>query len=91
MNDAYPRFGDFLNQTGRPMLYSCSWPDYLNERLWLTALLESCAPRDGHAGMSMALWCWNGGGGQPYGLMDAKWRPIEGKLALLRPLLAPAP
>lgn len=67
------------------------WPDYLNERLWLTALLEFCAPRDGHAGMSMALWCWNGGGGQPYGLMDAKWRPIEGKLALLRPLLAPAP
>lgn len=28
MNDAYPRFGKFLNETGRPILYSCSWPFY---------------------------------------------------------------
>ena len=33
MNEAYPRFGDFLNATGRPMLYSCSWPDYLNDHV----------------------------------------------------------
>jgi hypothetical protein len=31
MSLAYPRFGQFLNKTGRPMLYSCSWPDYEND------------------------------------------------------------
>ena len=31
MSLAYPRFGKFLNETGRPMLYSCSWPDYEND------------------------------------------------------------
>lgn len=25
----YPAMGFFLNQTGRPMLYSCSWPAYI--------------------------------------------------------------
>lgn len=24
----YPEFGYYLNQTGRPMIYSCSWPVY---------------------------------------------------------------
>lgn len=24
----YPEFGVHLNQTGRPMIYSCSWPVY---------------------------------------------------------------
>lgn len=24
----YPEFGNLLNQTGRPMVYSCSWPVY---------------------------------------------------------------
>lgn len=27
----YPKFGRFLNRTGRPMLYSCSWPAYQQE------------------------------------------------------------
>ena len=31
MSLAYPRFGKFLNETGRPILYSCSWPDYEND------------------------------------------------------------
>ena len=24
----YPEFGRYLNKTGRPMVYSCSWPAY---------------------------------------------------------------
>ena len=28
MDDGYPDFGRFLNATGRPIVYSCSWPDY---------------------------------------------------------------
>eukprot|EP01052_Picozoa_sp_SAG31_P006899 SAG31_NODE_323_length_17713_cov_12.065834_11_plen_208_part_00 len=42
MNDAYPRFGDFLNHTGRPMLYSCSWPDYLNDHVNFSYVGEKC-------------------------------------------------
>lgn len=28
MDIGYPEFGKYLNQTGRPMVYSCSWPVY---------------------------------------------------------------
>lgn len=28
MNEGYPEFGRLLNATGRPMVYSCSWPVY---------------------------------------------------------------
>jgi hypothetical protein len=28
MDVGYPKFGDFLNKTNRPMVYSCSWPAY---------------------------------------------------------------
>ncbi|XP_044581180.1 alpha-N-acetylgalactosaminidase [Cotesia glomerata] len=28
MDQGYPEFGVHLNQTGRPMIYSCSWPVY---------------------------------------------------------------
>ncbi|CAH2042586.1 unnamed protein product, partial [Iphiclides podalirius] len=28
MDTGYPAFGKLLNDTGRPMLYSCSWPAY---------------------------------------------------------------
>lgn len=28
MDEGYPEFGSYLNQTGRPMVYSCSWPVY---------------------------------------------------------------
>uniref|UniRef100_A0A034VJ62 Alpha-galactosidase n=1 Tax=Bactrocera dorsalis TaxID=27457 RepID=A0A034VJ62_BACDO len=28
MDAGYPEFGRLLNQTGRPMVYSCSWPVY---------------------------------------------------------------
>lgn len=24
----FPRFGKYLNKTGRPMVYSCCWPFY---------------------------------------------------------------
>jgi len=39
MDQGYPEFGALLNKTGRPMIYSCSWPDYQREEgikvLWL--------------------------------------------------------
>ncbi|XP_033219390.1 alpha-N-acetylgalactosaminidase-like isoform X2 [Belonocnema kinseyi] len=28
MDTGYPEFGKYLNKTGRPMVYSCSWPVY---------------------------------------------------------------
>ncbi len=28
MDKGYPEFGYYLNRTGRPMIYSCSWPVY---------------------------------------------------------------
>ncbi|XP_063830817.1 alpha-N-acetylgalactosaminidase [Ostrinia nubilalis] len=28
MDSGYPAFGEMLNKTGRPILYSCSWPAY---------------------------------------------------------------
>lgn len=28
MDHGYPEFGFHLNRTGRPMIYSCSWPVY---------------------------------------------------------------
>lgn len=28
MEEGYPEFGRYLNATGRPMVYSCSWPAY---------------------------------------------------------------
>ncbi|PNF24276.1 Alpha-N-acetylgalactosaminidase [Cryptotermes secundus] len=28
MDTGYPEFGSYLNETGRPMIYSCSWPVY---------------------------------------------------------------
>uniref|UniRef100_T1GXA4 Alpha-galactosidase n=1 Tax=Megaselia scalaris TaxID=36166 RepID=T1GXA4_MEGSC len=31
MDKGYPEFGKYLNQTGRPMVYSCSWPVYQEE------------------------------------------------------------
>lgn len=31
MDVGYPEFGDYLNKTGRPMIYSCSWPVYQEE------------------------------------------------------------
>lgn len=32
MNYGYPEFGRLLNATGRPMIYSCSWPVYQEEK-----------------------------------------------------------
>ena len=29
----YPEFGKHLNETGRPIVYSCSWPAYWGDRL----------------------------------------------------------
>ena len=29
LDPAYEFMGDALNKTGRPVLYSCSWPDYI--------------------------------------------------------------
>ena len=30
----YPEFGRFLNQTNRPIVYSCSWPYYQRRELY---------------------------------------------------------
>ncbi|XP_077298365.1 alpha-N-acetylgalactosaminidase-like [Arctopsyche grandis] len=30
MDEGYPKFGEYFNKTGRPMMYSCSWPFYLD-------------------------------------------------------------
>lgn len=32
MDRGYPEFGRHLNNTGRPMVYSCSWPAYQEEK-----------------------------------------------------------
>jgi len=42
MNDAYPRFGKFLNMTGRRMVYSCSWVDYLQGHVNHSFVAETC-------------------------------------------------
>ncbi|GAU99193.1 hypothetical protein RvY_10229 [Ramazzottius varieornatus] len=42
---AYPRVGQFMNKTGRSMVYSCSWPAYLidsNETLPWKDLIQYC-------------------------------------------------
>ncbi|CAH2089716.1 unnamed protein product [Euphydryas editha] len=31
MDDGYPYFGKLMNESGRPMVYSCSWPAYQNK------------------------------------------------------------
>ncbi|XP_047735992.1 alpha-N-acetylgalactosaminidase [Hyalella azteca] len=45
MDRGYPLFGHYLNQTGRPMTYSCSWPVYQIyagiEPNW-TSIINSC-------------------------------------------------
>jgi len=33
MDQGYPEFGMYLNKTGRPMVYSCSWPAYWENEL----------------------------------------------------------
>lgn len=45
MDVGYPEFGKYLNQTGRPMVYSCSWPVYQEEtgiRPNFTSIAEHC-------------------------------------------------
>ena len=32
MDEGYPEMGQALNKTGRPIVYSCSWPDYQRGR-----------------------------------------------------------
>ncbi|TRY68866.1 hypothetical protein TCAL_05076 [Tigriopus californicus] len=33
MDTGYPDFGDYLNKTGRPIVYSCSWPAYWEDEV----------------------------------------------------------
>ncbi|KAK7080045.1 hypothetical protein SK128_014487 [Halocaridina rubra] len=44
MDEGYPEFGMHLNQTGRPMVYSCSWPDYQEGHMTVnwTAIIKTC-------------------------------------------------
>ncbi|XP_054276820.1 alpha-N-acetylgalactosaminidase-like [Macrosteles quadrilineatus] len=45
MDEGYPKFGRYLNKTGRPMVYSCSWPYYQREQnvpINFAAIVEHC-------------------------------------------------
>ena len=45
MDITYPALGRALNRTGRPMIYSCSWPDYLRSAsvpINFTLLAQTC-------------------------------------------------
>lgn len=48
MDQGYPEFGALLNKTGRPMVYSCSWPDYQIE--------EGIKPNYTYIGSVCNLW-----------------------------------
>ncbi|XP_045104674.1 alpha-N-acetylgalactosaminidase-like [Portunus trituberculatus] len=41
MDEGYPQFGMYLNNTKRPIVYSCSWPAYQNDPNY-TAIINSC-------------------------------------------------
>ena len=59
--DAYPGMAHFLNKTGRPILYSCSWPAYAggkDDYAYYELLPEHCN-----------LW-------RNYGDINAKWGTI---------------
>eukprot|EP00756_Hemistasia_phaeocysticola_P054478 Hpha_TRINITY_DN30397_c0_g1::TRINITY_DN30397_c0_g1_i1::g.147140::m.147140/K01204/NAGA; alpha-N-acetylgalactosaminidase len=45
LNPGYSFLGEALNQTGRPILYSCSWPDYLRSAGYPMKLSTEIAPR----------------------------------------------
>ncbi|CAD5224398.1 unnamed protein product [Bursaphelenchus okinawaensis] len=40
----YPLFGKYLNQTGRPVVYSCSWPAYIDDKKSIDykTIVENC-------------------------------------------------
>jgi len=43
METGYPEFGSYLNKTGRPMVYSCSWPAYqIGDHPNYPAIAEHC-------------------------------------------------
>ncbi|QQP38702.1 AlphaNacetylgalactosaminidaselike, partial [Caligus rogercresseyi] len=45
MDRGYPEFGYYLNRTGRPMIYSCSWPvyqTYSGMKPNYTSIINSC-------------------------------------------------
>lgn len=43
MDRGYPEFGYYMNRTGRPMIYSCSWPVYQIYAGWFLILNELIA------------------------------------------------
>lgn len=66
MDPAYEFMGAALNRTGRPILYSCSWPFYIPSPNW-TAVAASCnmyvTNSDTHhtsddSSMTHTLRCW---------------------------------
>lgn len=40
MDVGYPEFGRLLNATGRPMVYSCSWPVYQEDSGLMVCLIK---------------------------------------------------
>ncbi|KAH7953966.1 hypothetical protein HPB49_014634 [Dermacentor silvarum] len=59
----YPDFGDAINRTGRPMVYSCSWPAYTN--------LRNITTNYTLIGHHCNMWRYN------YDIDDI-WRSVEG-------------
>ncbi|XP_015911971.1 alpha-N-acetylgalactosaminidase isoform X2 [Parasteatoda tepidariorum] len=56
MDEGYIEFGKFLNQTARPMIYSCSWPYYqLMSNMEL--LIGNFHLTPGQSRAQMAIWC----------------------------------
>ena len=43
MDEGYPELGRYLNATGRPIVYSCSWPAYqIGQNPNYKAIAENC-------------------------------------------------
>lgn len=74
MNAAYPALGRALNRTGRPIIYSCSWPDYLR---------SSSLPIDwGLLASTCNSWrvFWDVQAGQYAPTQDLKFSCVDGAL-----------
>lgn len=56
----YPAFGQYLNATGRPMVYSCSWPAYWGDD-----------PLPNYEAISLSCNLWRN-----YGDIDDSWESV---------------
>ena len=68
----YPEFGYLLNRTGRPMVYSCSWPFY--------QLAIGMKPDYGAIAHSCHLW-------RNFDDIQDSWSSVESIIDFCKPLL----